>query len=191
MPLIRSLGCAWSSVDGSAEARRKRCGRLVGAAATRWASAPVCCSVREATATCACKPPRIGLPASTSTTLATAAKQGHSTLRPEAPTIDGAAVPEIGDEQGAADSGQETSRQPEAGLPVRRAGRNSAYTPCTKSRSCGRRCHRRTRRRRGDARVWRKPGGLWPSDDVVAFPRMSAMQGAQRSESQACAALLR
>jgi hypothetical protein len=30
----------------------------------------------ESTATCACKPPRIGLPASTSTTLATAASQG-------------------------------------------------------------------------------------------------------------------
>ena len=68
---------------------------------------------------------------------------------------------ETGDEQGAADSGQETSRQPEAGLPVRRAGRNSAHTSCTKSRSCGRRCHRRTRRRRGDARVWRI-GGAWP-----------------------------
>jgi len=87
--------------------------------------------------------------------------QGCASTAVDDLTVDDSEIPANGDEQGAADSGQETSRQPEAGLPVRRAGRNSAHTSCTKSRSCGRRCHRRTRRRRGDARVWRI-GGAWP-----------------------------
>ena len=47
---------------------------FVCVAATR-PSAPGDCWARGATATCACKPPRIGPPASTSTTLAIAAKQ--------------------------------------------------------------------------------------------------------------------
>jgi hypothetical protein len=52
-----------------------------------------------ATATCACKPPRIGPPASTSTTLATAAKQAYRLIPPEVATIDDGAVPAIGEER--------------------------------------------------------------------------------------------
>jgi hypothetical protein len=47
---------------------------FVSVAATR-PSAPVAAASRGATASCACKPPRIGPPASTSTTLATTAKR--------------------------------------------------------------------------------------------------------------------
>ena len=80
---------------------------FVSVAATR-PSAPGDCWAREATATCACKPPRIGPPASTSTTLATAAKQAYRLIPPEVATIDDGAVPEIGDEQVARDGGQYT-----------------------------------------------------------------------------------
>ncbi len=80
---------------------------FVSVAATR-PSAPGDCWAREATATCACKPPRIGPPASTSTTLATAAKQAYRLIPPEVATIDDGAVPEIGDEQVAWDGGQYT-----------------------------------------------------------------------------------
>ena len=53
---------------------------FVSVAATR-PSAPGDCRARGATRTCACKPPRIGSPASTSTTLATAAKEGRRRSR--------------------------------------------------------------------------------------------------------------
>ena len=87
--VTRTLACAWSSVNGGAEDRRNATAIRLFAAATR-ASAPGDCWARGATARCACRPPRIGPPASTSTTLATAAKEGsragrcHQPLGPSA-----------------------------------------------------------------------------------------------------------
>jgi hypothetical protein len=66
---------------------------FVSVAATR-PSAPGDCWAREATVTCVCKPPRIGPPANTSTTLATAAKQAYRLIPPEVATVDDGAVPE-------------------------------------------------------------------------------------------------
>ena len=57
------------------------------------------CSATRAVARCACRSRRIGPPASTSTTPATSPKQGRRPIRPERPTVDDAAEPEIGEQQ--------------------------------------------------------------------------------------------
>ena len=53
---------------------------------------------------------------------------------------------------------------------------------------------RRSRVRTADgharSRLWRKPGKLRPPYDVGVFPHMTAKQGAQRGQSEACPPLL-
>ena len=89
--VTRTLACAWPSLNGAptvaAHATAARpCGRR----------RPVTAGPGGATATCACKPPRIGPSASTSTTLATAAKEGRQRSR----TAERADMRTFGEEEG-------------------------------------------------------------------------------------------
>ena len=94
----RTLACAWSSVNRAPKIAATLRPFVSSAAATR-PSAPGDCWARGATATCACKPPRIGPPASTSTTLATAAKQARWPMPPAARAVSDAESPEFGETQ--------------------------------------------------------------------------------------------
>ena len=94
----RTLACAWSSVNRAPKIAATLRPFVSSAAATR-PSGPGDCWARGATATCACKPPRIGPPASTSTTLATAAKQARWPMPPAARAVSDAESPEFGETQ--------------------------------------------------------------------------------------------
>ena len=97
MPLFHGPSlCAWSSVNASADGRRTRHGHS-SLQQQRGRRRSVTAGPGGATARCAGRSPRIGLPASTSTTLATAAKQAYRLIPPEVATIDDGAVPEIGE----------------------------------------------------------------------------------------------
>ena len=65
-------------------------------------------SATRRTATCACKSPRIGQPASTSATPAASAKQARAPIPPHGRKVDDAAMPEFGDKRVSGDFARET-----------------------------------------------------------------------------------
>jgi len=80
---IRTPRLSLAICERGADGRRKRYGHPPGPAVTP-AYAPVTAPPRRGTVGCACRPPRIGPPASTSATPATSAKHARALVPPDA-----------------------------------------------------------------------------------------------------------
>lgn len=133
IPLIHGpLGCAWSSVNRGRRRSPQTLRPFVSSAAAARASALGDCWATGATATCACKLPRIGPPASTSMTLVTAAMQARWPMPPAARAVSDAERPEIGDLQGRSDLSRETSRCRKRGC-----GTVAPHAPTRTATECG------------------------------------------------------
>ena len=138
MPLLHGPSLALGHLRTGAAKIAATLRPFVSSAAATRPSAPGDCWARGATATCACKPPRIGPPASTSTTLATAAKQARRSITTEGPTVEDAAMRATGEQQGASRDADEPCIRDSSGTMARvriaHVSAKNSRTPCVRRR---------------------------------------------------------